>query len=128
MEKHTPVPWRVGYERMDGYNFCKIVALSHKNAKKERYIATVDISNDKSNATFIVRAVNAHEALVEAVKAAQQLSDWIAAKISTIEYKMEELGESKPKELEEMFDSLRDGLQASYHGQFEEALKLVGGK
>ena len=62
-QKHTPLPWKIGSTRADGYNFTTIVN------EKKAYIATVDIENETENAAFIVRAVNNHYQLIEALEA-----------------------------------------------------------
>lgn len=67
--------------------------------------------------------------ILDALKAAVELSDWIAEKISKLEYE-DYLIEDRHKEgklnetkiWEELTDSMRDGLMASYHEQFREAL------
>lgn len=54
--KHTPTPWRVSYRATtDGNISYRIVGVTLDSLSKE-------------NAEFIVRAVNSHEALLDAVK------------------------------------------------------------
>lgn len=71
--KHTPTPWKIEFNSK-----CEIVA-------KEGTIATLDLPMkrelgydgacllEEANASFIVKAVNSHEALVEALKLARVL-------------------------------------------------------
>lgn len=62
---HTPTPWEV----MNGVQITTIdtsagcIATTHKNAHRD--------STPEVDAAFIVRAVNSHEALLEAAKAMQ---------------------------------------------------------
>ena len=63
--KHTPLPWRVGRNSTD---YC----VFHGD---EKFVADCDTSDDMegtdediANAAIIVRAVNSHAALVDAVK------------------------------------------------------------
>src|SRR5258708_33287008 len=59
---HTPTPWS-----LEGVYF------SHYNDKDERVSIWSSVHTD--DAAFIVRAVNSHEALVEAIKYAVQFSE-----------------------------------------------------
>lgn len=58
---HTPTPWKVEYDTETGINIGSNSELVAKAVKT--------VSNSKENAAFIVRAVNAHEELVEIAKA-----------------------------------------------------------
>lgn len=58
--QHTPGPWQLGYFRMDGYNYTKIDAVVDGHKK---YIASVDITNDRANAHLIAAAPELLEAL-----------------------------------------------------------------
>ena len=69
--KHTPGPWRIGYTRVDGYNFSKIETGKKNKYGRVKYIATVDISNDKANAKLIAAAPDLLHA-VELLKIAIQ--------------------------------------------------------
>lgn len=66
--KHTPTPWK--------YGSTKGIYLGTDPDQKRRYAIESPSGNswilqldDKANAEFIVRAVNAHEDLLEACKA-----------------------------------------------------------
>ncbi|MEJ7644252.1 MAG: hypothetical protein WKF87_06635 [Chryseolinea sp.] len=66
MEKHTPTPWTVRFEN------------NYYVQGKDRSLAVAKILTDeptldiaKANAELIVKAVNAHEALVEACQRAK---------------------------------------------------------
>jgi hypothetical protein len=65
--KHTPLPW----------NFRKLglFFLIENEEQKKHSIAQMNcnLSNDESNAELIVKAVNNHYALIEALKEAQEL-------------------------------------------------------
>lgn len=68
MDKHTPLPWKVGPNneiRAGGrYNVCPTVTAggSAKGMLDEREVI-------RANAAFIVKAVNNHDALVRALRA-----------------------------------------------------------
>jgi hypothetical protein len=86
---HTPTPWKVRIEKGQGENKPRIliegadagnVALmkSVRSSERNSYGALTQSyrSNEtvEANAAYIVRAVNAHEELVEVVKLIQRLS------------------------------------------------------
>jgi hypothetical protein len=65
--KHTPGPWR--YDPYEGSYQSAIIGECYQ-------IATVSYDDwDHSNAAFIVRAVNAHDDLLAACKAALSLTE-----------------------------------------------------
>lgn len=79
MNKHTPTPWQLGgFGRI--YSPGKLMAIDDSSLGTAYQIAKVPFKNEchdalgvrvdesKANAEFIVRAVNAHEALVSGVK------------------------------------------------------------
>ena len=63
LTQHTPTPWKFEESTM-----------TLRSAPSNYWLATFDsfdgAINNKANAAFIVRAVNSHEALLEAVKKA----------------------------------------------------------
>jgi hypothetical protein len=69
--KHTPTPWV-----LDGYNLAQILYCTAERGSPEAkhacgdydVIAKCEGDNWKANAAYIVKAVNAHEALVEALE------------------------------------------------------------
>lgn len=69
-EKHTPAPWHYGHVGTDalwigpGYNQTPVAHVDHDMEYAR--------DNSRANAAFIVRAVNAHDDLVEALRAARQ--------------------------------------------------------
>jgi len=70
MIQHTPTPWRV--VRAKGYRIDDVVGA------KDQLIASFDgepFEREQANAAFIVRAANAHDALIAAL---QSLHDNIA--------------------------------------------------
>lgn len=73
-KNHTPTPWKIVEGDGMDYNVLQIITdvREHKN---QVGIANVDIgfegplgAEQPANAAFIVRAVNAHDALVEALE------------------------------------------------------------
>lgn len=65
-EKHTPTPWKYGHVGTDAlwigpdYNRTPVAHIDH-NMEYAR-------DNSRANAAFIVRAVNSHDKLVEALR------------------------------------------------------------
>lgn len=66
--KHTPTPWFISAKEQDGY--CINSLADEFNPLVAETVDFVPCFGDdgKANADFIVRAVNSHEALVEACK------------------------------------------------------------
>jgi len=60
--------------------------------------------------------------LEEALESAVKMHEWVCTRINQTEYRMEEKEEGLPESLQEMFDSMRDGLMASYRDEFGSAL------
>ena len=78
MSKHTPVPWSLGKIRNDGDPMLKcFVAVIHHGPKENQGNAVAWAFNGhmtgrdaaEKNAEFIVRACNAHDQMLEALKA-----------------------------------------------------------
>ena len=68
--KHTPTPWRLG---RNGTDYCVFFG-------DEKFVADCEASDtdeDRANAAFIVRAVNSHQALVDALKDAERAFEFI---------------------------------------------------
>lgn len=70
MSTPTPTPWHVDNIRWGAEDYCPV------RARGGRLVAGVTAQED---AALIVRAVNAHEALVDACKAALRLSGTVGA-------------------------------------------------
>lgn len=84
--KHTPTPWIVseypmgyGIERVEDSKNCPVRGSV---AFIDRIVGSASYPDQaKANAGFILRAVNAHEALIEAAKAGEYLGDKLGAGI-----------------------------------------------
>lgn len=63
MSKHTPTPWEVG-DTGDGWNISATLADAN-GVRIHRVARKLD---SEADAAYIVRAVNAHEQLVEALR------------------------------------------------------------
>lgn len=72
--KHTPTPWKSQAIRKAGRE--PVFAIGHQVTGQ---IATV-INGQETDAAFIVRAVNAHDALVAALR---DITDALAAQLAT---------------------------------------------
>lgn len=74
-----------------------------------------------------LRASNAR--LIEAVRAAKEMADWFMKHSRQAEHAHSELKQPLHETTgwKELVDSGYNGLMASYHGQFEEALAVVKG-
>jgi hypothetical protein len=84
MSKHTPTPWRVGDDRSTVYG--PIGEYTSTIAKCERYGGDIfrrDNELGEENAVHIVRAINVHDELLEAL---EELVDLMEA-VRTGEYK-----------------------------------------
>lgn len=84
--KHTPTPWEIEHhgkpESSTHPEYYSIEAACYRGATHNGVVAdtlnrdcTIDQETDRANAAFIVRAVNAHDALVEACHAHGLTSD-----------------------------------------------------
>lgn len=75
MKKHTPTPWQVG-----GHNKCTVYdKFGQRIANSFEGVPVVEKSDGTcaANAEFIVRCVNSHEALVQALMDTQRhLASW----------------------------------------------------
>lgn len=75
MTNHTPTPWHVEICRQHGENFDTILIRGHGkqadaiNEDNQTLACLTGRENAAANAAFIVRAVNSHQHLVEALKA-----------------------------------------------------------
>ena len=71
--KHTPTPWKVRIPSVDILNANQIMSVEDSVENIARCYDTTDAKSGcgegdkRANAAFIVRAVNSHEALVEAL-------------------------------------------------------------
>ncbi len=75
--KHSPTPWNVGIEQDEARRF-PTVAIRCDNEKHGNGVVGFEIAemsgrggNQESDAAYIVRAVNAHEKLIEALNAVE---------------------------------------------------------
>lgn len=123
---HTPGPWKwvipdesISSEEaiLIGPNDIKICDFGDN---EEFY----PIAGHPPNSSDMILIAAAPE-LLEAVKAAEKLNDWIADHITTTIYEAEEL--KKPlmeiKAFQEMDEAMHNGLLASYRDQFAEAIE-----
>jgi hypothetical protein len=68
MTKHTSTPWEVGTMSKDGR--VNVAAFAYTNkVRSVAYASGLSDGEAEANAEFIVRAVNAYDALVSALKA-----------------------------------------------------------
>ncbi len=66
---HTPTPWKVKYAReiYGGESFGRFISTT-----ESRNVMPHITVEDSANAEFIVRAVNSHEVMLEALKTARE--------------------------------------------------------
>lgn len=69
MKAHTPLPWRVFHSGSDGPRIMPDTGDKREDIKFIAMVNGRDFHADAGNAEFIVRAVNAHDDLLEACKA-----------------------------------------------------------
>ena len=85
-EKHTPTPWKTDVQERKGQNLHIITSESIDGfdpLSGMNLVAAVSYgTNSRGNAELIVRAVNSHAALVEALKAMQSACDEWAAEFT----------------------------------------------
>src|SRR5574337_41044 len=67
---HTPTPWKKGSRNLERHS--RAILDSHGMLVAEARAATETWEQTEVNANFIVRACNAHEALVKACQAAKE--------------------------------------------------------
>lgn len=74
MGKHTPTPWKLTEMRTRHGHICEVYGAN--NEYSIAHVAGRNPDEREANALLIVRAVNNHEALVEALK---NQNEWVRA-------------------------------------------------
>ncbi len=117
-----PIPSEtIDYERyVDGLRL-QIQTMQRLAAAREKQFAAARKERDS------LRKSNAR--LIEAVRAAMEMSDWFMKHSRQAEHAHEELKQPLHETAgwKEMVDAGYNGLMASYHAQFEQALANVKG-
>lgn len=76
MNTHTPTPWKLDLSAESGEADWKIQILSSENRPAIAYAWGSDRKEVEANAAFVVRAVNAYQTMLDALKACEE-SEWI---------------------------------------------------
>jgi hypothetical protein len=70
--EHTPTPWKWCGNDLDGANYAEVMGLDVECGRALCYGGTVKLNISDEDRAFIVRAVNAHEDLLEALREAEE--------------------------------------------------------
>jgi hypothetical protein len=98
--KHTPTPWKFNPNRYSKW----VGEISGNTPDADYVVSVVQQDNWKANAELIVRAVNSHEALLEAAKIAEKLLREGTSRLSSHAF---------------------EGLRNSVVGELQEAISLA---
>lgn len=72
-QEHTPTPWRAMEMGSEGARLFQVTTDKRQAMKHIADVMARDTLTDFANAAFIVRAVNAHDELVEALEDARNV-------------------------------------------------------
>ena len=86
MSSHTPTPWHVNRALTRDGSALWANVYSETNDDSYNIIAHMQDGDKLANASFIVRAINAHEALVEALEAMLGINNPQGGEIGHIDY------------------------------------------